>query len=188
MAFSFQLLSVGQKSFVRIRVYSCFSKKYYGVPAEPSGFPLYLFSLRSQRMPLQSLTREGLQRLLAVPILINKVYFWAFSFHLLSAELKRFVRIRAYSRTESKLSSRSVDDKKRIVAASCIFACRSMTFCADNPGDCVHVFRVFWWVCDIFIEKSAWNLSLKSLFRGLNRHKKGKKSAEVFCNELRDSG
>ena len=78
--------------------------------------------------------------------------------------------------------------KKRIVAASCIFAGRSMAFCADNPGDCVHVFRVFGWVCDIFIEKSARNLSVKSDFRGLNRHKKGKKSAEAFCNELRDSG
>ena len=48
----------------------------YGVPAKPSGFPLYLFPLRSKRMPLQSLTREALQNLLAFPILINKVYFF----------------------------------------------------------------------------------------------------------------
>ncbi len=36
-----------------------------GVPATPSGFPLYLCSLRklrSQRMPLQSLTRSTNQR------------------------------------------------------------------------------------------------------------------------------
>ena len=46
----------------------------YGVPAMPSGFPLYLFPLRSKRMPLQSLTREALQNLMAFPILINKVY------------------------------------------------------------------------------------------------------------------
>ncbi len=32
----------------------------YGVPALPSGFPLYLFSLRSQRMPLQSLAQGAL--------------------------------------------------------------------------------------------------------------------------------
>ena len=48
----------------------------YGVPAMPSGFPLYLFPLRSKRMPLQSLTREALQNLMALPILINKVYFF----------------------------------------------------------------------------------------------------------------
>ena len=48
----------------------------YGVPAKPSGFPLYLFPLRSKRMPLQSLTREALQNLMALPILINKVYFF----------------------------------------------------------------------------------------------------------------
>ena len=29
---------------------------FLGVPAKPSGFPLYLFPLRSKRMPLQSLT------------------------------------------------------------------------------------------------------------------------------------
>ncbi len=36
-----------------------------GVPATPSGFPLYLCSLRklrSQRMPLQSLTQSTSQR------------------------------------------------------------------------------------------------------------------------------
>ena len=63
-----------------------------------------------------------------------------------------------------------------------------MAFGADNPGDCVHVFRVFVSVCDIFLLKSVRKESVKSLFRGLNRHKKGKKSAEVFCNGLRDSG
>ena len=51
-------------------------KNSYGVPAMPSGFPLYLFPLRSKRMPLQSLTREALQNLMALPILINKVYFF----------------------------------------------------------------------------------------------------------------
>ena len=30
-----------------------------GVPATPSGSPLYLFPLRSKRMPLQSLTQGG---------------------------------------------------------------------------------------------------------------------------------
>ena len=34
-----------------------------GVPAVPSGFPLYLFPLRSKRMPLQSLTHN-----------VNKIY------------------------------------------------------------------------------------------------------------------
>ena len=32
---------------------------HLGVPATPSGFPLYLFPLRSKRMPLQSLTLFG---------------------------------------------------------------------------------------------------------------------------------
>jgi hypothetical protein len=52
---------LSRTAFVHVPVY------HYGVPAEPSGFPLYLFSLRSQRMPLQSLTREGLQILLGGP-------------------------------------------------------------------------------------------------------------------------
>ena len=30
-----------------------------GVPASPSGFPLYLFPLRYKRMPLQSLTQRA---------------------------------------------------------------------------------------------------------------------------------
>ena len=33
-----------------------------GVPATPSGFPLYLFPLRSKRMPLQSLTHLGYEK------------------------------------------------------------------------------------------------------------------------------
>ena len=34
---------------------------FLGVPAKPSGFPLYLFPLRSKRMPLQSLTQSELK-------------------------------------------------------------------------------------------------------------------------------
>ena len=34
---------------------------FLGVPAKPSGFPLYLFPLRYKRMPLQSLTHWRLQ-------------------------------------------------------------------------------------------------------------------------------
>ena len=33
---------------------------HLGVPALPSGFPLYLFPLRFKRMPLQSLTLQAL--------------------------------------------------------------------------------------------------------------------------------
>ena len=49
--------------------------RYYkpGVPAMPSGFPLYLCSLRSQRMPLQSLTRQALLSV-GESSLINKVF------------------------------------------------------------------------------------------------------------------
>ena len=39
-----------------------------GVPEKPSGFPLYLFPLRSKRMPLQSLTRPAI-----IKIRISKI-------------------------------------------------------------------------------------------------------------------
>lgn len=53
---------------------------FWGVPAEPSGFPLYLWRRRHrlrlrrlrQRMPLQSLTRRSLLKPM-LPLLINKV-------------------------------------------------------------------------------------------------------------------
>ena len=37
-----------------------------GVPAKPSGFPLYLFPLRSKRMPLQSLTQRGCYKKISI--------------------------------------------------------------------------------------------------------------------------
>ena len=40
-----------------VALWSCSLVVFFpGVPAKPSGFPLYLFPLRSKRMPLQSLT------------------------------------------------------------------------------------------------------------------------------------
>ena len=42
-----------------------------GVPATPSGFPLYLFPLRYKRMPLQSLTLAYIKKFFLESLLIN---------------------------------------------------------------------------------------------------------------------
>ena len=50
-----------------------------GVPALPSGFPLYLFPLRSKRMPLQSLTQGGCQNKICTNSIRLRKYFLAAS-------------------------------------------------------------------------------------------------------------
>jgi hypothetical protein len=125
-------------------------KNSYGVPAKPSGFPLYLFPLRSKRMPLQSLTREALQNLMAFPILINKVYFFgALTLTLTFSGPIRVIRVCKKSGPVGLLDSMAVGKgmfrSDRIAERRMRMSCQSRLIpCVVVIKTCFNAYRFLW--------------------------------------------